>query len=156
MTPTRTATVSITVLSPGYDWKHAEKRVSIKKYNEAKALGATVTNDLYYRLHTPDTFGAPWAFSESWTYTEQIDSSNSMGDKTTNGITANLSAATESVTVNGRTFTCYNLSIKQGTKYIYEYWDANGVFPYAPVKIVDSVNFGSTQTSILYSSNVLP
>jgi hypothetical protein len=128
-----------------------------KRWNQATALGSTVTNTLYYRLYTPDPgFGAPFALSETWTFTEQIDSSNPMGDKTTNGITAAIAGATESVTVPAGTFTCYKNTITQSSKTIIEYWDASGVYPYAPIKIVDSVNFGSTQTSVLYSTNVYP
>jgi hypothetical protein len=93
---------------------------------------------------------------EGWTFTEQIDSSVSAGDKTTAGITAAIAGATEVVTVPKGTFTCYKNTWTQGGKTIIEYWDSSGVFPYAPVKIVDSVNFQSTDTKVLYSTNVLP
>jgi hypothetical protein len=157
MEPTRTATVSIKVKSPSYDWRGITDRVMRQRWNQATALGSTVTNTLYYRLYTPNPgFGAPFVLSESWTFTEQIVSSNSLGNKTTAGITAAIAGATESVTVPAGTFTCYKNTITQGGKTIIEYWDASGLIPYAPIKIVDSVNFSNTQTSVLYSSNVYP
>ena len=160
MQPTRTATVSIQIVSPGYDWRSVTDHQLRQRFNAANSPLGLVSNTLYYRLHTPSIFGAPFAFGESWTYTEQIASGNVAGNKTTAGIKAVVAPATESVTVPAGTFTCYNITITQkvGTvnKTIYEYWDASGTFPYAPVKNVDSVNFGSTQTNVLWSSSVLP
>jgi hypothetical protein len=159
MTPARTTGgYSITILSPSYDWRHSVNHQFMQRYSAANAYDILiVTNLLYYRLYTPETFGAPYTFGESWTFTEQIDSSQAEGDKTTNGITAAIASATEEVTVPAGTFTCYNKSVTQtgyAGNYIYEYWDAAGVFPYAPVKIVDSVNFDAVQTSVLYSLTV--
>jgi hypothetical protein len=146
-------------MSPSNDWRGVTNHLLLKRYNQAAFGTATVTNTLYYRLYTPSSFGAPFAFGESWTYTEQISSSNSLGNKVTDGITAVVAPATESVTVPAGTFTCYNITITQlvGTgstaayKTITEYWDASGGFPYSPVKIVDSVNFAVTQTNVLNS-----
>ena len=161
MQPKRTATVTITILSPMYDWRGVNDRQLRQRYNQASALSSIVTNWLYYRVYTPDPgFGAPYEFGEGWTFTEQIDSSNPIGDKTTEGITAAIAGATEAVTTPAGTFTCYKLTIAQvvsgTTKYIYEYWDASGANPYTPVKVVDSVNFGSTDTRVLSSSNIYP
>ena len=155
MQPKRVATVTITILSPMYDWRSVTDRQLRQRWNQAVALGSTVTTTLYYRLYSPDPgFGAPYALSQNWTFT--LDIYNSDFDYIINGITANISSATESVTVPAGTFTCYNLTITQGNKTIIEYWDASGVFPYAPVKVVDNVNFDSTDTRVLYSSTVLP
>jgi hypothetical protein len=127
----------------------------MQRTNAAGSPLGLVTNTLYYNNHTPSSFGAPFALGESWTYTEQIASSNVAGNKTTNGITAAVAPATESVTVPAGTFTCYNITITQKVGAVYktiiEYWDASGVFPYAPVKIIDSVNFGSTDSRVLLS-----
>jgi hypothetical protein len=129
----------------------------------AKALGGfiTVKNYVYYRSFSNETFGAPWAPPESWTYTEEIvsDAPMGQGDKTTNNIPASLPEGTQEVTVpinGGTTFTCYVITITQDGKTITEYWDASGVFPYAPVKTVDNVNFESQIINQLYSSNVYP
>ena len=155
MQPTRTATVSIKIVSPMYDWRHVTDRQLRQRWNQAVALGSTVTNTLYYRLYAPNPgFGAPYVLGESWTGHEQIASSNSMGNKDSD-FTAAIASATESVTVPAGTFTCYKLTITQGGKTIIEYWDSQGRFPYAPIKVIDSVNFGSTDTRVL-SSPVLP
>ena len=157
MVPTRVATVNIKILSPGYDWRHVTDRQLRQRYSAASAsMVGNVTNWLYYRLYTTSSFGAPYAPSESWTFTEQIVSSQSEGNKTTNNITAAIASATESVTVPAGTFTCYKLTITEGSKTIIEYWDAESRFPYAPVKVVDSVSFGSTDTRVLYSSSSTP
>ena len=141
-----------------YDWRQVNDHQMRQRYNSAYgSTGGEVTNWLYYRNHNPNPgFGAPFVLGESWTYTEQIDSSNPVGDTTTDGLTAAIASATESVTVPAGTFTCYKNTITQGGKTIIEYWDASGAFPYAPVKIVDNVNFTNTDTKVLYSSNVLP
>jgi hypothetical protein len=148
---------TIQIYSPMYDWRGITDFAQRQRWSQASSPLGTVTNTLYYRLHTAG-FGAPFVLSESWTYTEQIDSSINLGDKTTNGITATVGAATEVVTltVNGAStsFTCYKITINQGGLYIYEWWDADGLVPYTPIKIVDSVNFKSTQTQVLYSTTL--
>ena len=140
-----------------YDWRGVNDRQLRQRWNQAKALGSTVTNTLYYR-YTSSSFGAPYSFGESWTFTEQVDSSNDLGDSTTSGITETVDSKTQSVTVHAGTFTCYTITItntKSGNTII-EYWDAQGRFPYAPVEIVDSDSFSDPQTSQLYSSTALP
>jgi len=150
-------TITLTLHYPSYEWYGTVDRQFRMRYNAATAsIGGLATNWLYYRLHTPTTFGEPWALSESWTYTEQVDSSNSAGDSTTNGITAVVAGATEAVTVPAGTFTCYKLTITQGGKTITQYWDASGLFPYVPIKIVDTYNFQSTDTKTLQSTNLFP
>lgn len=154
--PQRTATVTITIYSPGYNWFSTTDRQLRQQYSAANALGSDVTNYVYFRAYTPSSFGKPYALPESWTFTKQIDSSNSMGDKTSTGVPAAIAAATEVVTVPAGTFTCYKLTYTISSKTIVEYWDATNAFPYVPIKIVDSINFGKTDTRTLQSSNVLP
>ena len=149
--------ITLTLHYPSYEWYGTVDRQYRMRYNAALAsIGGEATNWLYYRNHTPASFGAPWVLGESWTYTEQIDSDQSAGDKTTDGITAAVAAATESVTVPAGTFTCYKVTITQGGKTILQYWDASGLFPYVPIKIVDTVNFDGTDTKTLQSTNLFP
>ena len=137
-----------------YEWRHITDRQLRKRWNQAGSIIGTVTNTLYYRLYTPSSFGAPYALGESWTFHQQIASSQSAGNSDSD-FTAAVASATQSVTVPAGTFTCYTLTITENSKTIIEYWDANGRFPYAPVKVVDSVNFGSTDTKVLQSSPVI-
>jgi hypothetical protein len=161
------AVVTMNVSSPMWDWRQVDDHQMRQRYNVANTSGTLVTNTLYYRLYDPNPgFGAPFALGESWTFTEEINSSMSAGNKITNGITSVIADTTEVVTVPAGTFTCYKNTWTQlvtingsggtGYKQIFEYWDASGAFTYAPIKIVDSANFVSTDTKVLYSSPVLP
>jgi hypothetical protein len=152
----RVLTITLTLHYPSYEWYGTVDRQFRMRYNAALAsIGGEAKNWLYYRLHTPTTFGEPWVLGESWTYTEQVDSDNSAGDSTT-AASAAVAAATESVTVPAGTFTCYKITITEGGKTITQYWDASGLFPYAPIKIVDTYNFQSTDTKTLQSTNLFP
>mgnify|MGYP001766786340 CR=1 FL=1 len=151
--------LAIHITSPGYLWMGADDHQMRKRTNDAWLtiiVKMAVTNTLYYRLYSPDPgFGAPFTPGESWTYTEQNDSSQNAGDSIRTG-TATVASATESVTVPAGTFNCYKITYSINSKTFTEYWDADGIFPYAPVKIVDNYNFASTDTKELYSFTVIP
>ena len=142
-----------------YDWRGASDYQMRKRYNMARSSGMNVTNFVFERSYSPTgTFGAPYTLGEGWTFTEQTNSTQSSGDNTS-VYSASIAAATESITVSAGTFTCYNVTFintYNTSRRINEYWDTSGIFPYAPIKIVDKSSFCQTQTSQLSSSSVYP
>ena len=152
-TPTRNATVSIQIQNPCFDWRNENKYELMECDNVAKAMGINYSTWNYYINQSPDTWGAPWTLGESWTYTwRHEDLTIGINDIARSAVVAD---ATQEVTVPAGTFTCYVVTHTQDTKTLVEYWDAGGVFPYAPIKTVDNRSFDDIQTSELYST-VLP
>jgi hypothetical protein len=142
------------------EWRNPDDRLFRLRWSGATAsIGGAFANYVDYKDIIPSTAGAPWTLGESWTWTEVIENLATCAcDFQTTGVTHNVSASTESVTVPAGPFTCYVNTITRSGKTITEYWDASGAFPYAPIKIVDNSSFQYTDTKELQSStvNLLP
>ena len=145
--------------SPGHDWRRNDTRQIVYRESGILAFGVLeVTSQLYDRLFDPGTWGAPYALNETWTFTHQITTSAHLGEETLPWAVS-VSGITTAVNVPAGTFTCYTITAtKNGdvTNQIVEYWDASGVFPWAPIKIVDTNNFDVTETRSLYNASCIP
>ena len=148
---------SVVLVSPGNDWRRYDTRQLMHRYSSVKALGFTVTSHLWYSCHNPiGTYGAPWAFDDYWTYHEQLVLS--LSSKGPFDYTVDVADATTLVTVPAGSFNCYVVTFtRNDAKTVVEYWDASGVFPYAPIKIIDNkLNFDAIEVRELHAGNVYP
>jgi hypothetical protein len=147
-----------TVKFPQVDWRGAtDQQLRLRRACAYQSMmnPSNFTNLVYYRGYTPGTFGAPYSNGETWSFTKQTDSGAcffggcAMGDTT---VSVSATVSEEQITVPAGTFNCYKITFNNGD---YEWWDKDGVFPYAPIKLTVE-DFDSTQTSVLYSSPLLP
>jgi len=153
----------IKIKSPGEIWSHVDDLMLRKRTNDADAwmvvFWSLVKNTLYYRNYTSGA-GAPFSLGETYEYDEQNDSGIDLGDFTYHHAAA-VDSSLHEITVNGRTFNCYQVTVTVtdggSTKGTFtEYWDADGIFPYAQIKVIDNYNFDVLDTRELWTSNVLP
>jgi len=122
------------------------------------------TNLVYFRAYThtggSGAYGYPYSNTEAWSFTKQTDSGGCMtligcglGDSS-GTVTAAVSLEDLTLTVNGvsHLFHTYKITFNNGDA---EWWDRDGVFPYAPLKVIAS-DFDDDQTSTLIVSPLLP
>jgi len=157
----------IKIQNPGTEYRAEADREHRLRLQTAKTAGTgvcglggvVVTNHIGYRDYSPSTFGKNLTLGETWSYTEQIDSSDDRGDST-NTVQVTVAGATESVTVPAGTFTCYKVTRQYPgvnpnglDNTVTEWWEVDTAahFCHAPIKTVDNHNFRYSQTSELNS-----
>lgn len=162
--------VVIKIQNPGTEWRAETDREHRLRYQVAKTGGigncgtggVVVTNYIGCRNYAPPSFGQNYTLGETWSYTEQIDSSNDIGDSTVT-VNVTVAGATESVTVPAGTFTCYKLVRQYPGVHpagldntVTEWWEVDTAehFCAAPIKTVDNHNFRYNQVSELNSKTI--